>query len=159
MKDLGVDIVSVSLDGATAEMHDRIREIPGTWQATLDAISTATSWSNLRQLADIFVLSRERGAVAWELSLSVLQNESGAPWIDSPRAGGGLPSFGTTLYARNRRQALHQPSHGGITRDPHLCETGHPAKKRVGSMLFLRRRPARISFTLRSKREAISAPP
>jgi len=79
MKDLGVDIISVSLDGATAEVHDRIREIPGTWQATLDAISTATSCglrlqvnttvmrSNLRQLADIFVLSRERGAVAWEV--------------------------------------------------------------------------------------------
>jgi radical SAM protein len=79
IKDLGVDIISVSLDGATAALHDRIRDIPGTWQATLDAISLATSCglrlqvnttvmkSNLRQLADIFQLSRERGAVAWEV--------------------------------------------------------------------------------------------
>jgi len=38
MRDLGVEIISVSMDGASAEIHDKIRDIPGTWQATLDAI-------------------------------------------------------------------------------------------------------------------------
>ncbi|MGA2612144.1 MAG: TIGR04053 family radical SAM/SPASM domain-containing protein [Spirochaetia bacterium] len=79
MKELGVEVVSVSLDGATAAVHDKIRDIQGTWQATLDAIRAASSCglrmqvnttvmkSNLRELADIFHLIRERGAVAWEV--------------------------------------------------------------------------------------------
>lgn len=97
IKDLGVDIISVSLDGATAGVHDRIRDIPGTFQATLDAISMATSCglrlqvnttvmnSNLRQLADIFHLSRERGAVAWEVFFLIRTGRGSAlenpqPW-------------------------------------------------------------------------------
>jgi len=79
MRDLGVEVVSVSLDGASPAVHDRIREIDGTWQATLDAIQRASERglrmqvnttvmnSNLHQLADIFHLVRERGAVAWEV--------------------------------------------------------------------------------------------
>ncbi|HUI71314.1 MAG TPA: TIGR04053 family radical SAM/SPASM domain-containing protein [Spirochaetia bacterium] len=79
MKQLGVEIISVSLDGATPGVHDRIREIEGTWEATLSAIQAAAACglrlqvnstvmkSNLRQLADIFHLIRERGAVAWEV--------------------------------------------------------------------------------------------
>ncbi len=79
MREIGVEIVSVSLDGASAEIHDKIRDIPGTWSATLQAIETAKSCgmrlqvnttvmrSNLRDLADIFHLARERGAVAWEV--------------------------------------------------------------------------------------------
>ncbi len=79
MRDLGVEIISVSMDGASAEIHDKIRDIPGTWRATLDAIemsktcgvrlqvNTTVMKSNLRDLADIFHLARERGAVAWEV--------------------------------------------------------------------------------------------
>jgi radical SAM protein len=79
MKTLGVEVVSVSLDGATAAVHDRIREIPGTWKSTLEAIMAASSCglrmqvnttvmrSNLTELADIFHLIRGRGAVAWEV--------------------------------------------------------------------------------------------
>jgi radical SAM protein len=78
LKDLGVQVVSVSLDGSTAQVHDRIRGTPGTFDATLRAIGTAASCglrlqvnttvmrSNLRDLADIFHLAKERGAVAWE---------------------------------------------------------------------------------------------
>jgi AdoMet-dependent heme synthase len=79
MRDLGVEIMSVSLDGASAGIHDRIRDIPGTFDSTLQAIETATACgmrlqvnttvmkSNLRDLADIFHLARERGTVAWEV--------------------------------------------------------------------------------------------
>jgi len=97
MKELGVEVVSVSLDGATAAVHDRIREIQGTWQATLDAILAASSCglrlqvnttvmkSNLRELADIFHLIRERGAVAWEVFFLVRTGRGSAlenpePW-------------------------------------------------------------------------------
>jgi len=79
MRDLGAEIMSVSLDGASAKIHDKIRDIPGTWLSTLQAIEMAKSCgmrlqvnttvmrSNLRDLADIFHLARERGAVAWEV--------------------------------------------------------------------------------------------
>lgn len=78
MKGLGVEIVSVSLDGHSAAIHDRIRNIPGTFDATLKAIETAASVgmrlqvnttvmrSNIEGLADIFHLVKDRGAVAWE---------------------------------------------------------------------------------------------
>jgi len=77
-KELGVQIVSVSLDGERAEVHERIRNTPGTFDATLEAVriaaelglrlqvNTTIMRSNLRGLADIFHLVRERGAVAWE---------------------------------------------------------------------------------------------
>ena len=70
---------------------------PGTWQATLDAVTSATSCglrlqvnttvmkSNLSQLADIFHLIRERGAVAWEVFFLVRTGrgsslENPEPW-------------------------------------------------------------------------------
>lgn len=79
MRDSGVDIMSVSLDGATPETHDRIRGIQGTWKATIDVLrlarelglrtqaNTTVMRSNTTQLADIFHLAKENGAVAWEV--------------------------------------------------------------------------------------------
>ncbi len=97
MKELGVEVVSVSLDGATAAVHDKIRDIPGTWQATLDAIRAASSCglrlqvnttvmkSNLRELADIFHLIRERGAIAWEVFFLVRTGRGSALENPEPR--------------------------------------------------------------------------
>ena len=94
LRDLGVEIISVSLDGATAEIHDRIRNIPGTYDATLRAIETARSCgmrlqvnttvmkSNLRGLADIFHLAKERGAVAWEAFFLIRTGRGSA--LESP---------------------------------------------------------------------------
>lgn len=79
MKDLGVDIMSVSLDGASPSTHDRIRGVPGTWQKTIDSlqeakemglraqINTTVMRSDLEELADIFHIVKETGAVAWEV--------------------------------------------------------------------------------------------
>ena len=94
LRDLEVEIISVSLDGATAEVHDRIRNIPGTFDATLEAIETARSVgirlqvnttvmkSNLRGLADIFHLAKERGAVAWEAFFLIRTGRGSA--LESP---------------------------------------------------------------------------
>ena len=38
---VGVDAISLSLDGSTVETHDAIRAIPGTYERTLDAARTA----------------------------------------------------------------------------------------------------------------------
>jgi len=79
MRDLGVDIMSVSLDGASARTHDRLRGIPGTWQATVDAlklakesglraqVNTTVMRSNIDELADIFHIAKVAGSVAWEV--------------------------------------------------------------------------------------------
>ena len=39
--DLGVQAISLSLDGSTAELHDGLRGVPGTFAATLDALDDA----------------------------------------------------------------------------------------------------------------------
>lgn len=79
MRALGVDIMSVSLDGATPKTHDRLRGIPGTWQATIDALSlakelglkaqvnTTVMRSNIEELPEIFHIARETGSAAWEV--------------------------------------------------------------------------------------------
>jgi radical SAM protein len=79
MQSLGVDIMSVSLDGMSPKTHDRLRGIPGTWQATIDAlqiaresglraqVNTTVMRSNIGELADIFHIARENGSVAWEV--------------------------------------------------------------------------------------------
>jgi radical SAM protein with 4Fe4S-binding SPASM domain len=96
LRDLGVEIISISLDGATAELHDRIRNLPGTYDATLKAVETAKACglrlqvnttvmkSNLRGLADIFHSIRERGAVAWEAFFLIRTGRGSA--LESPEA-------------------------------------------------------------------------
>jgi radical SAM protein len=79
MKEMGVDIMSLSLDGATPETHDRLRGVKGTWKETIrnlrlatdvglrTQINTTVMRSNLGELADIFHLTKMNGAVAWEV--------------------------------------------------------------------------------------------
>jgi radical SAM protein with 4Fe4S-binding SPASM domain len=79
MSDLGVDIMSVSLDGALCQTHDYIRGNQGTWKATIDALrmarelglkmqaNTTVMHSNMNELADIYHIVKESGAVAWEV--------------------------------------------------------------------------------------------
>jgi len=79
MKELDVDIMSVSLDGASPSTHDRLRGVPGTWRETLHVlelanecglkaqVNTTVMRSNTNELADIFHIVNEEGAVAWEV--------------------------------------------------------------------------------------------
>ena len=79
MKTLGVDIMSVSLDGASPKTHDRLRGIPGTWAGTISAlqqakraglkaqVNTTVMRSNINELPDIFHIAKENGSVAWEV--------------------------------------------------------------------------------------------
>ncbi len=79
MKELDVDIMSVSLDGASPNTHDRLRGVPGTWQATIRAlqmakgtglraqVNTTVMRSNIDELVDIFHIVKEAGSVAWEV--------------------------------------------------------------------------------------------
>ena len=79
MKAMGADIMSLSLDGATPETHDKLRGVKGTWQDTIRDLQLATKMglrtqinttvmrSNVGELADIFHLAKVNGAVAWEV--------------------------------------------------------------------------------------------
>jgi radical SAM protein len=76
---LDVDVMSVSVDGATAATHDKLRGVPGTFKKTVDAlqlsrkfglkaqINTTVMRSNIEELPAIFNLVRTTGAVAWEV--------------------------------------------------------------------------------------------
>jgi radical SAM protein len=79
MKDLGASSVSISLDGATAELHDLIRRRAGTYERTLNAIKTAQDIGlnvqvntvvmkkNFLELPRVFHLIRNLGVRTWEL--------------------------------------------------------------------------------------------
>ena len=41
MKEIGIQAISLSLDGSDAARHDGVRMVPGTFDATLEALDTA----------------------------------------------------------------------------------------------------------------------
>lgn len=79
LRELGVKSASVSLDGATAATHDRVRRIPGHFDATLAAIArlrrngfsvqvnTTVMSANLGELADLAALCVREAVDAWEV--------------------------------------------------------------------------------------------
>lgn len=79
----GIERVSVSLDGATAEVHNKLRKQEGSFEAAIGGIGhlrnggvpfqinmTVTRY-NARQLDDIFILAEKLGAVAVHLFMLV----------------------------------------------------------------------------------------
>ena len=96
MTELGVDIMSVSLDGASPETHDRLRGIRGTWSETIQSlrlakqlglraqINTTVMRSNLEELADIFHIVKETGAVVWEVFFLIRTGRGAALEILDP---------------------------------------------------------------------------
>jgi heme b synthase len=83
MKSSGIKRVSISLDGASAPKHDRFRQVPGAFDASLRGIenlkgagvefqiNTTVTRQNRDQIQDILDLALEIGAVAHHLFLLV----------------------------------------------------------------------------------------
>jgi len=83
LRDAGARAISLSLDGSTAEAHDRFRGVSGVFGWTLDAwraarelglkvqINTTVTGHNLTDLADIAALVHRLGAVSWSAFLLV----------------------------------------------------------------------------------------
>jgi AdoMet-dependent heme synthase len=79
----GIERVSVSLDGATAEVHDRMRQIPGAFDSAIAGIrrlhehqvpfqiNMTLTRQNAGQLATVYELARSLGAVAVHLFMLV----------------------------------------------------------------------------------------
>jgi radical SAM protein with 4Fe4S-binding SPASM domain len=76
MQDSGIVRVAVSLDGATAEVHNKLRQLDGAFERALEGISylreknvpfqlnTTLTRHNAEQLADIYELAESLGAIA-----------------------------------------------------------------------------------------------
>ena len=83
MADAGIQRISVSLDGATAESHDKFRGVKGAYQGALDGIAnakaagiefqinTTITKTNLDQIPKILALAEKLGAVAHHIFLLV----------------------------------------------------------------------------------------
>jgi len=83
IRDSGIDRVSVSLDGATAEVHDRMRQIPGAFDGAIAGIrrlgeqgvpfqiNFTLTRQNAAQLADVHELAGSLGAVAVHIFILV----------------------------------------------------------------------------------------
>ena len=79
LKDAGLDQIAFSLDASTADAHDRIRRVPGTFAKVMEAvgwaheagiplqINTVISAANLDDLDRIITLVSELGVVFWEV--------------------------------------------------------------------------------------------
>lgn len=79
LKAAGVDAISLSIDAATAEHHDAIRGIPGTFARTLDAahvaraidlpfqVNTLVCAETVDDLEAVYSLVKEIGAARWSL--------------------------------------------------------------------------------------------
>jgi len=83
IKDSGIQRVSVSIDGATSETHDKFRRLPGAFDTAWRGaelikaagvpfqINTTITKHNINQIADILDLAIERGASALHIFLLV----------------------------------------------------------------------------------------
>jgi radical SAM protein len=79
LKETGCKVISLSLDGSTAEIHDSFRNVPGSFAWTINGwkiaqslglkiqVNTTVTRYNLMDLPDIFALVREIGLMTWSV--------------------------------------------------------------------------------------------
>ncbi|HIJ91132.1 MAG: radical SAM protein [Desulfobulbaceae bacterium] len=83
IKDAGIRMVSLSLDGASAQVHDNFRNQPGAFAGTLNAaklfrengisflINSSFTKRNQDEIPKIYQLAKELGATAWYMFMIV----------------------------------------------------------------------------------------
>ena len=83
LKEVGVQRISVSLDGSTAELHDAFRQVPGAFAEATQSlayaregglpfqINTTVTRHNRHDLTSMLRLAVELGAVAWDVFMLV----------------------------------------------------------------------------------------
>ena len=129
LKNAGTEAISLSIVGATAESHDGIRAVAGTFQTTLAAareavavglpfqVNTLVAEETVDELAAIHALVRAIGAARWSLfflisvgrgqalqSISAQRAEELMGWLCTLRAQGGL-----VLPILQNRRSLDRP--------------------------------------------------
>lgn len=83
MKDSGVKIVSLSLDGSTREIHDNFRDQDGAFEGVMRAseyfnkhgiefiINSSFTKRNQKDIPNVYQLAKELGATAWYMFMIV----------------------------------------------------------------------------------------
>lgn len=83
IKESGIKMVSLSLDGSTAEVHDNFRNFPGAFDGTINAaslfkendikflINSSFTKRNQDEIPKILKLAKELGATAWYMFMIV----------------------------------------------------------------------------------------
>ena len=83
IKESGIQMVSLSLDGSTAEVHDNFRNVPGAFDGTVNAtrlfkengikflINSSFTKRNQDEIPKIFKLAKKLGATAWYMFMIV----------------------------------------------------------------------------------------
>lgn len=133
--DAGVEAISLSIDGATAETHDALRGVPGCFARTMDAaaaaraaglmfqVNTLVAAETVDELPAIHALARSIGAARFSLfflvsvgrgtvlrPIDAARAEAVCEWAaDLPR-GPGQPIVTTTEAPHFRRIALSRRS-------------------------------------------------
>ena len=83
IRDAGIRMVSLSLDGSTAEIHDNFRQQPGAFDGTVNAarlfrehgidflINSSFTKRNQDDIANVYRLAKDLGATAWYMFMIV----------------------------------------------------------------------------------------
>ena len=83
MKEVGIKMVSLSLDGSTASVHDDFRSQPGAFEGTMNAarlfrengipflINSSFTKRNQEEIPKVYHLAKEMGATAWYMFMIV----------------------------------------------------------------------------------------
>ena len=94
---LNVDYISVSLDSATAETHDKSRSTPGAFEKTITGIKTAMQYSQLkRRLSVISVIQPGREKQLLQMP-KLLKSLGVRQWVVSPLLNVGHKNFGSQV--------------------------------------------------------------
>jgi MoaA/NifB/PqqE/SkfB family radical SAM enzyme len=137
LKAAGVDAISLSFDGSTAERHDAIRMVPGCFDRTIDAarvavetalpfqVNTLVCQETLDDVPALYPLVKDIGAARWSLfflvtvgrgtvltPISADDCEKLFEWLADRAMGQGGPIV-TTTEAPHFRRILMQRARGG----------------------------------------------
>jgi AdoMet-dependent heme synthase len=95
-REAGIRRIALSLDAPTAEAHDAFRQVPGSWQRTMNIlrnaqsaglsaqVNTTVSTFNVHLLADMVPFIQEVGAVQWSVFFLVPTGRAQMQWMISP---------------------------------------------------------------------------
>ncbi|MFO0592232.1 MAG: radical SAM protein [Polyangiaceae bacterium] len=135
LREAGVDAISLSLDGATAEHHDAIRGIPGTYERTLAAgavarqvglpfqVNTLVCQETIDDLPAIYKHVCDMGAARWSLFFLVTVGRGSVLQPISRERAEELLGWVAQLAA----QRMARPGKGGLV----ITTTEAPQLRRV----------------------------
>lgn len=95
-REAGIRRIALSLDAPTAVAHDAFRQVPGSWQRTINIlrnaqsaglsaqVNTTVSTYNVNLLADMVPFIQEVGAVQWSVFFLVPTGRAQMQWMISP---------------------------------------------------------------------------